>query len=181
MSYNSLNLLPDEDLRSIGYEKLSRFFIIIFVNLAVIIIVGAVLMLPSYFFITFQGSEEAQQVETAKKSIEAKRVQEAEEIIRATNAKLKILSEEGLQARSLSSYLEALSRHVPSGLRVEQLSYGGSDNKMELAGNATTRDIFLSFLSSLRTDASFPEVHSPVTNILRDKDVDFILSLTLSN
>lgn len=177
MTGDTLNLLPKEDLHAIGYEKLSRVAVRMHIFTAAVIGVGAVLLLPTYFFLTLQESEVLRQIDIAKQSTEVHRVEQAETAIKAINTQLRVLSTASSH-EPVASYLAAIQAQTTSGVVINQLSFSRADNSIEVHGTATTREEFLQFLEALRSHALFTNITSPITNILKERKLTFTIDMT---
>lgn len=179
MKFHRLNLLPPEDLQRLGHEKLARFLVLILGLHTAALFAGGILMLPTYFFLTFQEKDTLIQIDLAQKSIQAERVKETEDAIKAINAKLQSLDAANSQRSLLSSHIAAVGRHVNPGISLDRLTFARENRKIEITGKAPTREEFLVFLDRLRNDPYFASVESPVNNLLKDTNVAFILTLLL--
>lgn len=177
MTGDTLNLLPREDLRNISYEKLSRVGLGIHVLIAIMISTGAVLLLPTYFFLTFQEHDVVRQINITKQSTEIQRVEKAEAAIKAINEKVRLLSSTTLPEPA-ASYLTAVRTHTPANVSITRLSFSRKDNTVEVQGAAETREDFLRFVAALHTDPLFQEISSPISNILKERKLTFTVSIT---
>lgn len=177
MTGDTLNLLPREDLHAIGYEKLSRIAVRVHILIAAIIGAGAVLLLPTYFFLTFQEVEVVRQIDITKQSAEVHRVNEAETAIQAMNEKLRMLAGT-TSPEPVATYFAVVRAETPDGVEISQLSFSRADNGLEVRGTAATREEFLKFLDALRSHALFTNVTSPITNILKDRKLTFTIDMT---
>lgn len=180
MILHHLNLLPPEDVRRLGHEKLTRFLILVFGVLAAILLTGGILMLPTYFLLTFQEEDVLRQIDIAQKSIATRRTNEAENTIRAINAKLITLDAANVQRSLASSLMAAVAKDTGSGISLDRFSFSRDSRKIELTGEAPTRELFLNFLNRLHGDTHFASVESPVANLLKDTDLSFILTLIIA-
>ncbi|MEK7650836.1 MAG: hypothetical protein AAB364_03160 [Patescibacteria group bacterium] len=61
-----------------------------------------------------------------------------------------------------------------------QAGAGTESATLEIAGQAATRAGLLQFIETLKRDERFANVESPVSNLIRSKDIDFTLKLTLA-
>jgi Tfp pilus assembly protein PilN len=173
------NLLPEEYLRNIGYEKLARFFLLTYIGVGISIVVGAILLLPSFFFLTFQESGVLEQITIAKQSIEAQRIEQMETIILDTNQKLTTLTTStGYSRAPATTYIEHIASHLPATTRITSFALL-PNSTITLKGDADTRDALLIFVDNLRADSLFSSVESPITNILKERTVTYILTITL--
>lgn len=181
MKSHRLNLLPPEDLQRLGHEKLTRFLILSFSLIAAALLVGGVLMLPAYFFLTLQENDTLVQIDLAQKSVQAERVKETENTIEAINAKLQSLEAASSKRTLLSSHIAAIAEHANPGISLDWLTFTREKGQVEITGTAPTRGAFLIFLDGLRRDPYFTSIESPVNNLLKDTGVAFTLTILLPN
>lgn len=79
--------------------------------------------------------------------------------------------------------IQRLITEKPSGLKIKEFDLARSpDNRVtvKLAGSADLRQKLLSFLDQLNQDAAFTKVDSPVSNLIKERNFDFFLSLSLA-
>ncbi len=94
--------------------------------------------------------------------------------------------EEGIQRRrSPSSEISLILSVLPKGVAINSFAFNRkindeTDKSVALTGTADTREVFLSFTEALRKIPFFAEVESPVSNLLREKGVDFSLNIKLA-
>lgn len=61
-----------------------------------------------------------------------------------------------------------------------QAGAGAEGGTLDIAGEAATRAGLLQFIEALKKDERFANVESPVSNLIRSKEIDFTLKLTLA-
>jgi hypothetical protein len=175
MIYN--NLLPKEYQKRTNQEKMTRFFLLFYFYAAIVFASGAVLLLPAYFSLTFQEEDILRQINLTKKSVEARRVEEAEQSIRDVNKKLEVLAAH--RSSPISSYLAALSEKTLAGVTLSSIIYSKEKQTMEIHGKALERPYFLKFLENLKQEEKFKSIDSPISNLLKERDLDFVVTIVL--
>ena len=181
-STHTLNLLPSEDKKRIGRQRFTRFFIYVNVNIAIFLIIGIVLLLPTYFFLFFQNRGAQEFLAMQQQTTKTEQARELETRIQQTNATLERLQTKyNLAQYSLSESLANIVAKAPIGITLTFLSFEKETNHVALRGHALTRGDLLQFISIIREHPSFHDVESPVENILRDKNISFTLSFTVRN
>lgn len=177
----SLNLLPKEDSRRVGRERLARYLTVVYSFMAALLAMGAILLLPTYFFLFFQYRGIADQLAAAQHNADSKQTQKTELLIKGTNTKLqRLAAQHTLVASPVTKYLQDSITRVPPTITLLSFVYEQQTGTITLRGNATTREDFLVFIEKLRTHQNFSHVESPVTNILKERDVLFNISFTVS-
>lgn len=176
MTYH--NLLPDQYASDVRHEKLIRFFNLLFASAAAIILILLTLLLPSYFSLIYESDGIDGQISAARQGVGSKRVQEAENAIKTLNTELAQVAH--YPSTPLTAYLKTIAEDTPAGITVTALSYSKSRGTFNLDGHANRRDDLLVFVSRLQNETMFSSVDSPITNLLKETDATFHLSLTLA-
>ena len=88
----------------------------------------------------------------------------------------------GLQKglKSLTPVLEELVGLAPEGVSLTDFSYEKSFSRIELNGRALLREQFLIFQKKIEESPDFTDIDSPISNLLKQKDVDFVLSFKIT-
>jgi hypothetical protein len=180
MQRYSLNLLPQEDQKRIGYERLARFFTVVYSIVALMIVTGTILLSPTYFFLSFQNNGLAEQIAAAEQIIQSKQAIDTEMFIRATNTRLRQLSNKHfLSPSALTRYFDDVTRNMPPTLSLHSFAYKKETNTITLRGTAGQRANLLVFVDFLRNHPSFTDIEYPVTNILKEENIAFTISLII--
>lgn len=82
-------------------------------------------------------------------------------------------------------FLQEVLTVKPSGVKINNLLFAkgagtGGESTIELSGIAVSRRSLLAFLERLRADKAFIAVDSPVSNLIKESNVDFNLKLHLA-
>lgn len=180
MQTYSLNLLLPEDRKRLGYERLSRFFTLVFSGMAFLLFIGIVLLLPTYFFLYFQNNAIQEHVSRVRQNAESEQSKNITTLIQTTNKKLKRLAMEyPLAASSVTRHFADISHRAPAGLIFNSFAYDNETGIISIRGKSLRRENLLDFIAQLRNDPEFMRVESPVANLLKETDIDFMISLTL--
>jgi hypothetical protein len=182
MVLHPLNLLPLNDRKRVGNERLRRFLALFYSGVAMIFVVGIVLLLPTYFFLFFQNKGVAELAAAARNSTESEQGQKTEQLIEHTNNTLRRLKQEhSLMPSSITRHLNDVISLTPAGIILIQYSYTQETDTIQIRGTAAFRDNLLYFVENLQTHSEFENIESPVENILREKDIDFTISFHITN
>ncbi|TSC79304.1 MAG: Uncharacterized protein G01um101429_539 [Parcubacteria group bacterium Gr01-1014_29] len=177
----SLNLLPEEDRKRIGRERLWRYLTVVYSFTAAFLVMGATLLLPTYFFLFFQYRSIADQLAAAQLNADSEQTQKTELLIKGTNTKLqRLAAQHALAASPVTQYLQDVITRVPPTITLLSFAYEQQTGAITLQGNAATREDLLTFINKLRAHQDFSHVESPVTNILKERDILFTISFTVS-
>ncbi len=174
-----INLIDRETRRALRLSYYIRLAAAAVTLLGVVFLIGAVSLLPTYIFSLSKNREATLAKENLDAILAAEEKEAPSSEIAALKEKLGVLS--GSQSTGkLFSAVEAALGVRPSGVRVNDISYTKRDQGGELVvvGIASTRDALLSYHKELKKEALFSSVILPVSDLAKDSDVDFILTLT---
>ena len=171
------NLLPQPYAQNVRYLKLGRFVMFFFSSLAVLLITILVLFLPSYFSLSYEQEGIATEIAAAKESVSSKRVTEAEKSIKALNRDLAAIA--SYRQTSLVAYMHKIAEDTPPGIVLTSLSFDKKGARISIQGTAKRRDDLLDFVARLRAEPSFTSINSPITNLLKEVNAAFEITIEL--
>lgn len=173
-----INLLPKEYRDDFSYEKMSRFALLFHTRMFLALAVGATLLIPSYIYLTYEAGDISREIDITRKSIETQNVAAIEQVIRDVNAKIAVLNQ---PSGSLpTEIIQAIVENTPSQVTVQNMLYNKQNLTVRIDGYASSRDTFLEVLGNLKKDAHFSAVDSPLSNLFRDQEVSFTLTLRIA-
>lgn len=174
-----INLLPPETRDSLKRLYLKRLIIFMLLILFLLIAVSAVLLLPSYFIFSVRNKEAKLALESAESASALEGLEEALATVKEVNKKIALLDAE--PAGPAPSVTKVLSRLVAdaSGLvKLDNFSQS-ADGKITLRGTAPTRNSLLAFIRRLEQDEIFSRVDSPISNLVAERNIRFLINLEL--
>ena len=74
-----------------------------------------------------------------------------------------------------SDILAEINNLIPSGIKIDQMQFNSLTNTFNISGKALLRADFLILKENLEKSKLFTEITSPLSNLLRDQDVQFSL------
>jgi len=176
-----INLLPPEYRKIIEREFFRRYLVVFglfFILLACAEIIFALVLFSRLDTSLLEYGEElsiTRKMSDTKKleTLEIK-VDELDNLLsnyRETSGKMELFSV------AITEILEASG----SSVEINEFTFGksGDISKAVIMGNAATRDSLLSFIARLKNKRSFEKVESPVSNLLKNADVNFSISMDL--
>ena len=172
-----LNILPPEEKMIIagraGRRRILTLGIFGFgLNIIFLIILSTILA-----YLLIQLSSEQQVVKQAQSSEEGMAFENIQKSVLAANKKLKDFSDLEKGSVTKSKFIEALIALRIPGIQFSQLSY--DNEKINLEGKATTRDALIAFREALENSSSFGNLDAPLSNFLKQSDIDFSFSFTI--
>lgn len=174
----TLNLLTPQARQIIAYERYRRAALALVVSVGAALTIFAVLLLPTFFFITFYENELARQLEMERASAKRAKLDALESLAADINGLAgRILAEE--QKSRIYPVVSEVVSAIPEGLTISSLRLSVDKKNLVIDGQAETRDIFLEAIKRLRDSPSVSNVVSPLSNIIRERDITFSLNISI--
>lgn len=176
-----INLLPDDEIKKLGRERLGRFAVVTGFSLSAIVALGVLLLLPSYLSLLGEKQEVGRELELARRRLYASEVDYIEGEIANFNAKLEASETNEKEIHSATLILEKVLLLRPAAMRFERVSYESAalaaPERISLQGHTSSRQELLDFIKRLEDSGLFKKINSPISNLLREKNIDFSLLL----
>lgn len=173
-------LLPEEHKRKVEKEYFWRRLIVILQALIVVTLIGMAGLFPSYILSNMRQKEIGERLKAMGETVLSEDDKEVISWLEEMNLKLKVLSPK-LDKEKISPLIEnALSAKV-GGIRINSLDWTKENSKILLviSGVATDRQALIAFERSLDS-LQIGEVTFPVSNLAKDRNISFIVRVTLS-
>ena len=182
----AINLLPREYQDELKYERFSRFLTAFGSSVFLIILINMALLSPLWIFFALEKTELMRQLESTKNSPTFLRVEDVELEIENLNANIVSFNNQKNKLRAAAPAISSILSRRPSGVVIAGINFLSADkNKgqasISISGTAKNRDLLLSFAGSNESNAFFKKVHSPITNLLKESDLDYSLVLDLAD
>ena len=172
-----LNLLPPHDKKDLELAKLSRLIASLAVWFLIFLIIFTLLLVSTYFSLSIFLEEQRKLIEVRQSDPKMQEILEIEEKIKQTNQIVKQVCLKQEEMILWTPILEKMAKLVPSGIYLTNFSYQTTDNQIILNGWANQRENLLDFQESLEEDSFFEEVEAPLSNLIKQKDIDFSFTL----
>ncbi len=175
------NLLPETFKEKIKAEyKLRRLVLI----LAFVIFIQSsflIFLFPSWLISLYKEKEVASQIEEINKSSVAANANSISSIIKSTNSKLKVINNT-LEYPRLIPFVDTVISKKSENIHLIGILYSGTGRStatLSIEGISSTREALVSFVKNLEKSGMFRKVDLPVSNLAKDKDIKFSMSLTI--
>lgn len=176
------NLLPSERERLLVRGYYFRISVVITVIVIVLIGVGALLLMPTYVFLTGSASDKENRLAHIKATLSS-----ADEV--ALSARLSALSNDAAALIALSkkpsiSVAMRMALAVPRpGVTLSGFTYtpGTTSNSLLITGTAATRDALRAYQLALQNMPSASSVTLPVSVYAKDSDIPFTITIILAS
>jgi type II secretory pathway component PulL len=170
-------LLIEEDKKDLQREYSLRRVVVALVALTIVSTIGVVSIFPSYVLSNLRRSEsmERQRVSRALGSED----EDISKWVSQINNKLRMLSYARDEDKP-SRVIENLLAERGEGIRITSISWKKSDQEISLSisGKARDRQGLIKFEGDVRSSGHFTRVVLPVSNLAKDRDIDFSIRLT---
>jgi len=175
-----INLLPLEEKKKVRGEYFARLTITGLFFLLATLAIAMVFLISSYVSLNTEESTARERLE-AYASEEAQDAKEFDQVIKDTNKKLEILQGDD---RSKRIYDEVFGVIIGSkgAVRITGLTYEKDKTdikRVRLAGISPDRESLLAFTNILEQENLFTNVEVPVSNFVKEHDIEFSMEITL--
>ena len=172
-----LNLLPSQDKKDLELAELSRLIASLAVWFLIFLIIFTLLLVSTYFSLSILLEEQKKLIEIRQRDPKTQDMLEIEEKIKQTNQTVKQVYLKQEEMILWTPLLEKMTKIVPSGIYLTNFSYQATDNQITLNGWANWRENLLHFQESLEENSLFKEVEAPLSNLTKQRDIDFSFTL----
>jgi len=181
-----INLLPEEEKILIKKEYGRRLAVVSGIFLFILVCSAVILLLPSYLPLSSQKQSFESRLNAVKQGLSREKADEVEFSIRGLNDKLEFFGKQGENTRQISVLIKQILSVKSPSVKLSAFTYqeGTQEKKNEqmlIYGIAATRSVFLAFIEVLKTVNGISEVQSSPANLMKDKNVEFNLTLKLSS
>jgi hypothetical protein len=168
-------LLTEESRAIVSREYKLRRVVVIVTSLALVLSAALVGLFPSYILTKVKQSE-AGALATPLQGEE-----DLEAWLKVFNGKLHALSA-GITGAKASLDIEKVLSLKNSGVRITQMKWdeGEAGDTLSLLGIATDRQTLLSFEKRLKDSGKFSSVMLPVSNLAKERDINFQINLSFT-
>ncbi len=170
-------LLPPLYKNTLNREHTRRVIVFFGVGVSFVLILGCVLLLPSYFTLTLVRVEAERALAIEEEAAAALRVRE--HMAEAEHVRSSIAALRGFIERPKAPSDTMMLFLAPRpGIIVTYLAIAPG-GKVTIQGTAATRRDLLNFEAALRTDGGLQDISSPLSNIIRETAINFSIEGTL--
>jgi Tfp pilus assembly protein PilN len=181
-----MNLLPSTEKEALKKGLKLRFITTASFLSAAFFLAGFIMLLPSYFLILENFSENKQDVS----SLKIENGSTIEEVLNLPNEiefKLKLL-QSNIDSASVVDSFSKIIQYLPQKVKINSVSFlrtqdpkGKNSTHILISGVALDRDSLASFSNSLKTSKSFSSVDVPVSSLAKDKNLPFSINISMAN
>lgn len=175
------NLLPDSLKEVIRTDYKTRLIVVFLVMVIFIQLSALIFIVPSWVLSSYKEKEIILDAEAINQSVASKNTEVIVSLIRSTNEKLRIL-DTALTYQKLYPIINTIILSKDSSIGITDLFYTRIDEKsadITLRGVSSTREALVAFVKDLEKSTIFKSVDLPVSNLAKDKNIDFYMNLSV--
>ena len=176
-----INLIPPSAKKKIVSEYWIRVVSVWFYLWTGAIVGGVFIMLPAYVLITTQVSVYEESARTASEKVSS--FEDVTKALEQTN-KQAIAVSSGTSVPLVSEYIGVLRTLEGNGVTLTEISIQRSDlrfDPIKIAGTANDRQALAAFRDRLVADPKVESVDLPLSNLAKDKDIKFTITVVLKS
>jgi Tfp pilus assembly protein PilN len=176
-----LNLLPPQEKQELERSEIAHWFISFWVMILVGLIIFSLLLLGTYWYlvILLKAQNELIAIEQSNVAM-IKQISQMETKIEQINQNISQIYLLQKDFIPLTPILEEIAKIVPQGIYLNNFSYQASTHQVNLNGHAGQREQLLLFQKALEENPCLIELEAPLSNLLKQKDIDFSFSFTIT-
>lgn len=181
-----INLLPLKNKSDIKKEYLRRVFVVFGFLVSFMIFSGIILLIPLNYFLGKLKLDNEKNLVFYKERADFEETQKTKKIISDLNNKIKIFKKHQNEFHELNSVIEKIISYAPAGIKIDDFFYdrradekGNMIETITVGGIGATRNDVVIFMENLNRNGVFKDVRSPVSNLLKSKDINFTITIDL--
>ncbi|HEY4521569.1 MAG TPA: hypothetical protein VJH05_00285 [Candidatus Paceibacterota bacterium] len=178
-----IGLLPKVYSQEFKKEKIIKRIFIVFILWGLFLAFGVVFLLPSYFTLVFSLDDVLRSLGTEEVAIKRKNVEGLESTISYTNSLLDSYFLGVSKQKSFSELLFSLTKNVSNGVKLTGVEFQkstGGEFVFLIRGEAATRNSLILFSQKIRQLPEVKDLRSPVSNLLQETEVKFLLEALIN-
>lgn len=179
-----INLLPTKEKKRLGTEYMLRAWITFLWIIFFLGVFGTVLLLPSFIVSVVKEQSSKDKIINLQKREDFNINKETEKLIMDTNQKIETITPFLNNKFEASDIFKKILENKDTNIKIKTLSYGlGQDGviTIQIKGISNTRESLIQFLKKLETQDIFAKIDLPVSNFVKNKDLEFDFGLKIKN
>ncbi len=177
-----INLLPISGIKKIISEYRIRLLITALVMLAVTMVIASVLLFPAYLLASHKRAVVLEDLsKRGDQKASSQEAKDLEKIIKETNATLDLLGEKGQKFSISNDILTKTAGFRTENIKITGIFYdkNGIESTFSLKGSAASRQSLTNFIDMLKKDVAFRDVSLPISDLVKDRNIDFTIIIKL--
>jgi hypothetical protein len=175
------NLVPQFAKKKITTEYWLRVLTAWFFLWGTALLVGTVLLFPVYIFTSIQIGVNAESAASAEESVES--FESAAADLRKASLQARSVIEDGRRTK-VHEYVALFAAQEGNGVEITSIGFSQNESgpgPITVRGTADSREALAAFRERLLNEASIAEANLPISNLARDRDIDFDITVIMAN
>lgn len=175
----SINLLSPEKKKKLKEKEFFYILKNVAILVAVFLIINAGILYATKFYLENKLETITEEVNQNTQALPNSQGTSLDATIKEINNDIKFLTTIQQDYVKWPAYLADLTALIPENIRLKQLSLNQESNQIQITGHAPLRDDFLSLKSNLDDSKIISNIDSPISNLIKKEDVDFVITASL--
>ncbi len=176
-----LNLLPEKEKKNIRLTRMLYLIKIYSQGIIFALLIFIIFLLSIWLYLNIQLKGLKQILNFQLQTPLGKKIQNIENAIQSANQKLSKLNKIQSQQKTYGSFIEELSRLIPSSSHLENLILDAKTKKITINGYAPTREDVLSIKQALENSPFFTDLEWPLSNLTQTSQINFKFSFKIKD
>jgi len=172
-----MNFLPEEDKIKIKKEYLRRLFVVLGTFSFFVISIGIILLLSYAIFLRDQKYNLERQLAISEERLSRGKIENTIFLAEEFNTKISLLDSGQKSIGEKSAFIKIILEEKTDKIKINDFFF--DKGKVLIQGLSENRQNLLSFIDSLRKKKDFKKVESPVSNLIKERDIEFNLTIEL--
>lgn len=172
-----INLIPDDARNQLRTAQVWHIFSTFGFFVAAIIVIGFAALLPSLIRLRFMIADFTYAREVEERSPIKRALEEQTRALTDLESRARDVLAHARTTPSFEDILQEVARIAPAG--IDFLTTRFEEESFIIEGHYEHRSSFLAFLEALKTNALVKSISSPLSNLLKESDALFSITLTL--
>lgn len=175
-----INLIPKEEKKRMTVDFYYRLLVLFFVVLDFCILIFSVSLLPSYFSSSVKNNFFNTELEAQKNEATPSLGESSIAIIKNVNSKLDLVENSEKNKFLVSEkVINAIVLNKRSDIKITKIVYDKNtkNTKIGITGFAPSRAVLLLFRQSLEDSSYFKNIDLPISNFVKESNIEFYLTL----
>lgn len=172
-----INLLPYEARHQLRADQFHAALTAFGMIVTAMVAIGFVILLPSFIALRYLTHDLSYAREVEERSPTSRALGERTRALTTLESRARGVLAFAPESPSFENILREMIRAAPAGIDLFTMRF--EKNTFTLEGHYQHRASFLAFLKALETNALIKNVSSPLSNLLKETDASFHITLSL--
>lgn len=171
-----MNFLLEEDKKIIRKEYWRRLLGLAGIFSFSTILIGTILLFSVFLLLKSEKANFTRQVVISEERLRRSQAENIVPLVRDLNSKIVFLEEGWKNIEEKSTVISGILEEKPEGVKINNLFF--DKKKITIQGFSNTRQGLLLLVDNLKKKG-FKKVESPISNIIKEKDIEFSINIDL--